>query len=470
MKIAAGIAGILLGIFSLTYVGIFGTMVGAAAGFLGSIPFQGNNLGGWAEMAKMLSWLAPLATIVGGIVTFANPLVGGIILGVSAFLHWHLLGLGLIGKLFVLPIGATAALALFANASTRTATKFGAAKMPDEPARPGNAAAAEFDRVKWNALLQYDEDIASVAARLRPLGERWLDDFASSYLALNDKQYLPAIEQKIVSAAKAEIDKNARTQQDAAIRLEKQRQTHREEQRRLAEARRIRYALWRDWTWGTTGRKVVTVLSGVVVVVIATTVAYAYYHAQLQAEADKTIQTVMNRDPANWDWSEVDKALSHGGSPVTVGVDGRRWPLIVLAASTGNFDAVAMLIRYHADVNARDSEGQTPLQLAVVSASNQFNDATLARDSVRIGRLLLENGADVNALTTKLIRPGLTPLDIALEYPSRKINQDIVETLTKYGGRKTELKDRPAIDPEHDPRCHWEGLKRVCPDNLLPQR
>jgi len=80
MKIAAGIAGILLGIFSLTYVGIFGTMVGAAAGFLGSIPFQGNTLGGWAEMTKMLSWLAPLATIVGGIVTFANPLVGGVIL------------------------------------------------------------------------------------------------------------------------------------------------------------------------------------------------------------------------------------------------------------------------------------------------------------------------------------------------------------------------------------------------------
>ena len=61
-----------------------------------------------------------------------------------------------------------------------------------------------YDKEKWEALLKYDDDIARIAERIRPLGERWLDELARAYLALNDKQYLSRIEEKIRADARAE--------------------------------------------------------------------------------------------------------------------------------------------------------------------------------------------------------------------------------------------------------------------------
>jgi hypothetical protein len=61
-----------------------------------------------------------------------------------------------------------------------------------------------FDRQKWNALLEHDALIAEIARKLRPLGQRRLDEFAAAYLALNDKRHLPAIVQKIIAQGKAE--------------------------------------------------------------------------------------------------------------------------------------------------------------------------------------------------------------------------------------------------------------------------
>jgi hypothetical protein len=61
-----------------------------------------------------------------------------------------------------------------------------------------------FDRQKWAALLQYDEEIAASAERLRPLGPKWVDELASAYMALNDKSYLPQIVEKIESRANEE--------------------------------------------------------------------------------------------------------------------------------------------------------------------------------------------------------------------------------------------------------------------------
>jgi len=70
------------------------------------------------------------------------------------------------------------------------------------------AAAAQspkpYDREKWAALLKYDDEIAIVAGRISPLGQRWLDELAHAYLALNDKQYLRRIEEKIHADARAE--------------------------------------------------------------------------------------------------------------------------------------------------------------------------------------------------------------------------------------------------------------------------
>jgi hypothetical protein len=70
---------------------------------------------------------------------------------------------------------------------------------------------APYDKTKWNALLKYDDQIALVAEKLKPLGQRWVDEFASSYLALNDKSYLPQLVHKIIAAAKDE--KNAKAKQ-----------------------------------------------------------------------------------------------------------------------------------------------------------------------------------------------------------------------------------------------------------------
>lgn len=61
-----------------------------------------------------------------------------------------------------------------------------------------------FDRQKWNALVMYDRDIAAATEQLRFLGPKWLDEFASGYLAINDKQYLQQIVDGIVSRAQEE--------------------------------------------------------------------------------------------------------------------------------------------------------------------------------------------------------------------------------------------------------------------------
>jgi len=59
-------------------------------------------------------------------------------------------------------------------------------------------------------LLRYDDLLAEIVRRLRPLGEEWIDEFAASYLAINDKNYLPVIVQKIIARAKAQHENSER--------------------------------------------------------------------------------------------------------------------------------------------------------------------------------------------------------------------------------------------------------------------
>ena len=61
-----------------------------------------------------------------------------------------------------------------------------------------------FDREKWQALERYDPEIATIANKLRVLGDKWVDEFARAYLAPNDKKYLPNIVQKIIDDARLE--------------------------------------------------------------------------------------------------------------------------------------------------------------------------------------------------------------------------------------------------------------------------
>ncbi len=77
---------------------------------------------------------------------------------------------------------------------------------PETTSSDGSTATrsrVSYDRSKWATLVKYDEDIARVAAELRPLGRHWVDEFAKAYLSLNDKAYVPNIVQKIVADAKA---------------------------------------------------------------------------------------------------------------------------------------------------------------------------------------------------------------------------------------------------------------------------
>jgi hypothetical protein len=55
---------------------------------------------------------------------------------------------------------------------------------------------------RWNALLRFDCDISAAAEKVRPLGERWLDELGQAYFALNeDKQYLPNIINRLTEEA-----------------------------------------------------------------------------------------------------------------------------------------------------------------------------------------------------------------------------------------------------------------------------
>ena len=67
-------------------------------------------------------------------------------------------------------------------------------------------------------LLEYDDLIAEIVRKLRPLGQKWIDELAASYLAINDKSYLPAIVQKIIAKAKAE---SAELERQKAVRAKR---------------------------------------------------------------------------------------------------------------------------------------------------------------------------------------------------------------------------------------------------------
>jgi hypothetical protein len=71
---------------------------------------------------------------------------------------------------------------------------------PRETQRRFNGFA--YDQAKWNALAQYDPDIARIVKVLTPYGQKYVDELAAAYLALNDKSYLPMIIQKILATAK----------------------------------------------------------------------------------------------------------------------------------------------------------------------------------------------------------------------------------------------------------------------------
>ena len=202
MKIAAGIVGITIGITSIIYIGLIGGIVGSATSWLASGPWaQGDTrVSDLGQLISLLSYLSGLLAIIGGIVAFSNSRIAGIILAGSAFSHWYLLGFGVVGKVFILPIAAAAFFAFISSDTKQKPVPLDTfiKKSDQTGSNESNATTGNFDHAKWDALLKYDKEISAIAEKLRPLGQKWLDEFASSYLALNDKTYLPEIEKKIL--------------------------------------------------------------------------------------------------------------------------------------------------------------------------------------------------------------------------------------------------------------------------------
>lgn len=70
-----------------------------------------------------------------------------------------------------------------------------------------------FDRAQWDALLKRDPQLCVVADKLRPLGEKWVDKFAASYLAMRDRNHLPAIVSGIIAEARKEFEQGETARQ-----------------------------------------------------------------------------------------------------------------------------------------------------------------------------------------------------------------------------------------------------------------
>jgi len=90
-------------------------------------------------------------------------------------------------------------------------------------------------------------------------------------------------------------------------------------------------------------------------------------------------------------------------------------PPLVLAAREGRVNAVRYLLDQGADVNARDTTGNTALAEATYYAQTS------------VIKELIDRGANINLITN-----GSTPLDIALN----KNDITVIDMLKHYGGRQ----------------------------------
>lgn len=85
--------------------------------------------------------------------------------------------------------------------------------------------------------------------------------------------------------------------------------------------------------------------------------------------------------------------------------DERGWSPLHAAVRNDAFSTARLLLDHGAPVDARGERGFTPLHFAIIG------DAPNIRDTPRFARLLLDRGADVNAVSNDEFR--VTPLDLA---------------------------------------------------------
>ena len=65
-----------------------------------------------------------------------------------------------------------------------------------------------YDRERWRLLLRNDADISRLVTVLAPYGEKYVDELAAAYLALNDKDHLPMILRQIIASARRDSHQN----------------------------------------------------------------------------------------------------------------------------------------------------------------------------------------------------------------------------------------------------------------------
>ena len=66
--------------------------------------------------------------------------------------------------------------------------------------------AVKYDVTRWKALVEFDPEIAKIEATLKPFGQKYVDQFAAGYLALNDRNYIPNIIEKILETARRDSE------------------------------------------------------------------------------------------------------------------------------------------------------------------------------------------------------------------------------------------------------------------------
>jgi hypothetical protein len=80
---------------------------------------------------------------------------------------------------------------------SRTSKRNGASAANKDGSKP-------LDLAKWRAVIEHDEGVAAIAENLRPLGDKWVNEFARNYLSLSDKRHTWTIVQKVIEDAKRE--------------------------------------------------------------------------------------------------------------------------------------------------------------------------------------------------------------------------------------------------------------------------
>ena len=230
MKVAALILGILGGLSGLalaSYAHMFMGIIGSSSG--------------------PVLYLLPLASFIGAGVALNAPGFAALLL-IGSALGWFGLGAAFgyginvitIGSVLLNGAGGLLALLSLDTSSTGSTSQTSEAEKPyrpEPPTAPGKVQATGFDRARWNALKEYDADIAAVARELEPLGQRWIDEFAASYLALNDKAYISSIVSKITARATEEEQKQREAKEEHERQEAKRKQ---DEQERLEKEKKLR--------------------------------------------------------------------------------------------------------------------------------------------------------------------------------------------------------------------------------------